>query len=112
MDIRGWDVRTLGGRQLGSISDLLTDEHSGEVIILDVDLAGTHRHAYIPIRFVQIDRAERVVLMDSADVPESDLARGDHGDLPTFRAPVADLPPTPERRRADRRHIDRISTDL
>lgn len=111
MDIRGWDVRTISGRRLGSISDLLTDERSGEVTLLDVDLADTERHVFVPIRFVQIDRALRVVRMDSADVPESDLERAP-GSASTYRASLTDMPPAEERRRGDRRHIDRMSTDL
>lgn len=74
-DIRGWEVRTVAGRQLGSIADLLVDADAGEVVLLDVDLPGTDRHTYVPIRVAQIDRARRVVLMDSADLPDGDVAR-------------------------------------
>lgn len=74
-DIRGWDVRTVSGRQLGSVADLLVDAKAGEVVLLDVDLPGSDRHTFVPIRVVEIDRARRLVLMDSADLPESDLER-------------------------------------
>jgi hypothetical protein len=37
-DIRGWEVRTVSGRQLGVVSDLLIDSDAGEVVMLDVDL--------------------------------------------------------------------------
>lgn len=132
-DIRGWEVRTVSGRQLGSVKDLLIDVDAGEVVLLDVDLSGTDRHTFVPIRVIEIDRARRVVLMDSADVPDSDLTRNGlstaggprgsdvgtvrypHGDREVIaeRAPLADAAPPPsERRQADRRRIDRLSTDL
>jgi hypothetical protein len=121
-DIRGWEVRTVSGRQLGAVHDLLVDRDASEVVLVDIDLPGTDRHTFVPIRVVQIDRAKRLVLMDSADLPESDLVLTD-------RAVVADRevivePPrvaddtvavadalSAERRKSERR-IDRMSTDL
>jgi hypothetical protein len=114
------------------------DPDAGEVVLVDVDLPGSDRHTFVPIRVVQIDRARRLVLMDSADLPESDLSQSDRsirtdrraGDVGTVRYPsvnrevVVDRPPiadqplasadaaTAERRRAERRRIDRMSTDL
>jgi hypothetical protein len=134
-DIRGWDVRTVSGRQLGSISDFLIDQSKREVVLLDVDLPGTDRHTFVPIRIVQIDREKRIVVMDSADLPESDLTRADRDvtgetspESGTVRYPdsdreirrsapkLADSPPAaptaPERRRAERRRIERLSTDF
>lgn len=70
-DIRGWDVCTVAGRKLGSVSDLLVDAKAGEVVMLDIDLPGTDRHTFVPIRVVHIDRGKRVVLMDSADLPDA-----------------------------------------
>lgn len=148
-DIRSWEVRTVSGRQLGTVHDLLIDPNAGEVVMLDVDLPGTDHHTFVPIRVVQIDRARRIILMDSADLPESDLTRAsppvveaDSRDARIVRYPESDrevslerprvvddrppvredeLPPTSftatdtaaaERRRAERRHIDRLSTDI
>ena len=137
-DIRGWEVRTVSGRQLGSVHDLLVDPDAGEVVLVDVDLPGSDRHTFVPIRVVQIDRGRRILLMDSADLPESDLAQSDRairtdrraGDVGTVRYPamdrevIADRPPladqplttsealSAERRRRERRRIDRMSTDL
>src|SRR4051812_21021653 len=143
-DIRGWEVRTVSGRQLGSVADLLVDADAGEVVLLDVDLPGSDRHTFVPIRVAQIDRARRVILMDSADLPASDLARDPRGsgsdrrnsdprivrypqsdrEIIADRATLADSAPViesrdaatdeliAERRRADRRRIDRLSTDL
>jgi len=67
-DIRGWEVRTVGGRDLGKVKELLVDPDAGEVVIIDVDLSGTDRHALVPLRIVEIDRPRRVVRMDSADL--------------------------------------------
>jgi hypothetical protein len=67
-DIRGWEVRTIGGRELGKVKELLVDPDAGEVVMLDVDLTGSDRHAQVPLRIVEIDRARRLVRMDSADL--------------------------------------------
>jgi PRC-barrel domain len=67
-DIRGWEVRTVGGRDLGKVTELLVDPDAGEVVMLDVDLAGSDRHALVPLRIVEIDRRRRLVRMDSADL--------------------------------------------
>ena len=67
-DIRGWEVRTVGGRELGKIQELLVDPDAGEVVMLDVDLTGTHQHALVPLRIVEIDRPRRIVRMDSSDL--------------------------------------------
>ena len=67
-DIRGWEVRTVSGRQLGVVRDLLIDREAGEAVMLDVDIPGSARNAFVPIRVAQIDRAARVVLIDSADL--------------------------------------------
>jgi hypothetical protein len=85
-DIRGWDVRTVSGRQLGSVADLLVDADAGEVVMLDIELPGTDRQTFVPIRVAQIDRGRRVVLMDSADIPDSDVARTDRSSGDAARA--------------------------
>jgi hypothetical protein len=77
-DIRNWDVRTVGGRELGKVKELLVDPDAGEVVMLDVDLTGSDRHALVPLRIVEIDRTRRVVRMDSADLtPEEQEAVAD-----------------------------------
>lgn len=78
-DIRGWEIRTVSNRQLGTVADLLIDRDAGEVVMIDVDLPGSDRHTFVPIRVVQLDRTRRVVLMDSADLPDTDLARSEPG---------------------------------
>jgi len=144
-DIRGWDITTVNNRQLGTVEDLLIDPDAGEVVLIDVDLPGSDRHTFVPIRVVQIDRARRVVLMDSADLPSADYDRA--APLPTAtrrainpanggtvryppldrevvieRPTVADdAPPrqavpvddlSADRRRSERRRIQRLSTDI
>src|SRR5436305_8375197 len=77
-DIRGWEVRTIGGRELGKVKELLVDPDAGEVIMMDVGLTGSDRHAMVPLRIVEIDRARRLVRMDSADLtPDERAAVGD-----------------------------------
>lgn len=148
-DIRGWEIKTVNNRQLGTVEDLLIDADAGEVVLIDVDLPGSDRHTFVPIRVVQIDRARRIVLMDSADLPTTDVARterlpgegrraADLANTGTVRYPrtdrevVIDRPPViddvptreaiaadaladraiDERRRAERRNIQRLSTDI
>jgi sporulation protein YlmC with PRC-barrel domain len=68
-DVRGWEVTTLGGRELGAVEDLLIDPERGEVVMLEVELRGDGEvHAEVPIRSVQIDRKRKVVMVDSGDI--------------------------------------------
>lgn len=67
-DIRGWDVRTLAGAEIGAVDDLLVDPHRGEVVLIDIDMKGTDQHVNVPIRGVQIDRERRCVIVDSGDL--------------------------------------------
>src|SRR5919198_1578808 len=67
-DIRNWEVRTIGGRELGKVKELLIDPDAGEVVMIDVDLTGSDRHALVPLRIVEVDRRARVLRMDSADL--------------------------------------------
>ena len=74
-DIRSWEVRTITGRILGSVRELLVDPKAGEVVMIDVDVAGSDRHAYLPLRLVEIDRTKRVVRADSGDLEEHGTAQ-------------------------------------
>jgi hypothetical protein len=69
-DIRSWEVRTLAGRILGHVRELYVDAKGGEVVMIDVDVAGSDRRAYVPIRMVEVDRAKRVVRADSGDLED------------------------------------------
>lgn len=67
-DIRSWEVRTLAGRVLGHVRDMLVDRKAGEVVMLDVDLAGSDKRAMLPLRLVEVDRTRRQVRADSGDL--------------------------------------------
>jgi sporulation protein YlmC with PRC-barrel domain len=71
-DIRGWDVCTLNGRELGSVEDLLVDPERGDVVMLEMTMRGDGVHAEIPLRSVQLDRGRKVVVVDSGDVESHD----------------------------------------
>ncbi|HJQ21869.1 MAG TPA: PRC-barrel domain-containing protein [Gemmatimonadaceae bacterium] len=108
VDIRSWEVKTLSGRVLGAVRDLLVDPDAGEVVMLDVDLTGTDRHAYVPIRVVEIDRTHRVVRADSGDFEEHDAVHGDGAkrEIPVRRdVRYADTRDVPEERIIDQRPI-------
>jgi hypothetical protein len=77
-DVRGWTVRTLSGRSLGTVEDLLVDPDAGQVVMLEIGLEGSDRHALAPVRAAQFNTADRTVLLDSAD-----LDRG--GEPPSYR---------------------------
>ena len=71
-DIRSWEIRTVSGKVLGTVRELLVDPKAGEVVMIDVDLAGSDRRAYVPLRVVEVDRTQRVVRADSSDLEEVD----------------------------------------
>ncbi|HYD51921.1 MAG TPA: PRC-barrel domain-containing protein [Gemmatimonadaceae bacterium] len=71
-DIRGWPVQTLSGRKIGEIDDVLVDQSTGEVVLLDVDLDGTKRRTLAPARAVQLQRDRRVVLIDSIELRDAE----------------------------------------
>jgi sporulation protein YlmC with PRC-barrel domain len=74
-DIRGWDVRTLSGREIGEIQDLIIDRERGEVVMIDVEMRDGGMHAEVPIRSVQLDRENKAVIVDSGDVNARDDQR-------------------------------------
>jgi hypothetical protein len=92
-DVRGWDVITLSGRELGEVEDVLVDPDRREVVMLDVALRDAGVHAEVPIRAVQLDRDRQVVLLDSGDldhgVRHDERARARH-DLADERDPGRD----------------------
>lgn len=67
-DIRGWEVRTLSGSEVGKVDDLLIDPHRGEVVMVDIDLKDSNQHVSVPIRTVQIDRTRNCIIVDSGEV--------------------------------------------
>ncbi|MDQ4024823.1 MAG: PRC-barrel domain-containing protein [Actinomycetota bacterium] len=72
-DIRGWEVRTISGRQLGEVAELLVDLEAGEVVMLDIDCKNGGRHSFAPVRAAMIDRASRVVRLDTGDLQDEEL---------------------------------------
>jgi hypothetical protein len=72
-DIRGWEVRTISGRVLGEVSELLVDTEAGEVVMLDVDVRDGGRHSFAPVRAAMIDRTARVVRLDTGDLHDEAL---------------------------------------
>jgi hypothetical protein len=72
-DIRGWEVRTISGRQLGEVAELLVDADAGEVVMLDVDVRNSGRHSFAPVRAAMIDRTARVVRLDTGDLQDEEL---------------------------------------
>jgi hypothetical protein len=65
-DIRGWNVYTATGRELGTIEDLLVDTDLGEVVMVDIDLKRDDRHTLAPIKAAWIDRDTRRVVLNTA----------------------------------------------
>lgn len=64
-DIRGWDVYTATGREIGDIEDLLVDVEMGEVVMVDIDLKRDDRHTLAPIKAAWIDRPNRRVVLNT-----------------------------------------------
>lgn len=67
-DIRGWAVRTLNGREVGKVDDLLVDPDAGEVVMMDVEMRASERHLQLPLRTAQLDHGAKRVIVDSGDV--------------------------------------------
>lgn len=67
-DIRGWEVRTLNGRNVGEVDDLLVDPESGDVVFMEVAMNNSDRHIELALRYAQLDREKKHVIVDSGDV--------------------------------------------
>src|SRR5690348_5700687 len=65
-DIRGWNVFTATGRELGDVEDLLIDTELGEVVMVDIDLKRDDRHTLAPIKAAWIDREHKRVVLNTA----------------------------------------------
>lgn len=106
-DIRGWQVVTLGGRELGRVEDLLVDVDEHEVVMFTIDLKETPRTARAPLRLAQIDRDAKLVRLDSADIEgltASDLAGADRA---ADERDVLDRDPGDEGRPTEREREER-----
>jgi sporulation protein YlmC with PRC-barrel domain len=71
-DIRGWNVYTATGRELGEVDDLLVDTEMDEVVMVDIDLKRNDRHTLAPIKAAWIDRETKRVVINTSmfDVDE------------------------------------------
>jgi hypothetical protein len=92
-DIRGWEVRTLSGAEVGEVDDLLIDSHRGEVVMIDIDLKGSNQHVNVPIRGVQLDRSRHCVIVDSGDIRSAQNSIGYGDDRIADPAPLTDASP-------------------
>ncbi|MGH7719892.1 MAG: PRC-barrel domain-containing protein [Gemmatimonadaceae bacterium] len=83
-DVRGWNVFTSAGREIGEVEDLLVDPTRGEVVMLDVELTNSDRHTLAPLRAAWIDRDTKRVILDgahfNADEEIPSLTRGSVSD--------------------------------
>ena len=84
-DIRGWWVRTLNGRDIGRVADLLVDTDVGEVVMMDVSMRGSDRRIQLPLRSAQLDQRAHQVIVDSGDVDLYASDIGADGRSPTHR---------------------------
>lgn len=71
-DVRGWEVFTSTGREIGTVDDMLVDTDAGEVVMLDIDLKRNDRHTLAPVRAAWIDHTTRRVVIDAAEVSGAD----------------------------------------
>jgi hypothetical protein len=114
-DIRGWEVRTLSGAEVGEVDDLLVDSHRGEVVMIEIDLKGTDQHVNVPIRGVQIDRSRNCVIVDSGDIrdAQNSIGYGDRGvtDVAPITDNVSAPPPVADARAVDSRPVNLRDTD-
>ena len=101
-DIRGWNVFTATGRELGDIEDLLVDTEMGEVVMIDIDLKRDDRHTLAPIKAAWIDReSHRVVLNTSMFDVDGEIRASD--------VPSRPVDVTPARARAEAtRDVDEV----
>lgn len=90
-DIRGWNVFTATGRELGDVHDLLVDPDLSEVVMMDVDLKRDDRHTLAPIKAAWIDRGNRRVVLNTSMVDADD-------DIPALRRQNEPVEPESVRR--------------
>ncbi len=75
-DVRGWDVVTRDGHDIGEVKDLLVDTSSMKVRCLEVELDGSHfkwndnRRVAIPLESVQLDEEHDDVVLNGMALDE------------------------------------------
>ena len=84
-DIRGWDVTTADGQELGEIKDLLVDTRTMKVHAVEVELEGSHfdwsdnRRVVVPVDSLRVNRDEDEVVI-------SGMRKDEIGALPVYDA--------------------------
>jgi sporulation protein YlmC with PRC-barrel domain len=99
-DVRGWDVVSSDGHDIGEVKDLLVDTSSMKVRCLEVELEGSHfnwndnRRVAIPVDSVSLDE-------ENDDVVIQGMGLAEIGRLEEYRpGPTRDIgSPDRERRR-------------
>ncbi len=75
-DVRGWDVVTRDGQDIGEVKDLLVDTNSMKVRCLEVELEGSrfkwddNRRVAIPVDSVQLDEEHDDVVVNGMGLDE------------------------------------------
>jgi sporulation protein YlmC with PRC-barrel domain len=75
-DVRGWDVVTRDGHDIGEVKDLLVDTRSMKVRCLEVELEGSHfkwndnRRVAIPVESVELDEEHDDVVIQGMALDE------------------------------------------
>lgn len=87
-DIRGWDVKTRDGRDIGEVEELIVDPVARKVRYLEVDLdregfaLRESRRVSIPVESAEINRSDRTVMVTGlsrdaiAAMPQSEYGIG------------------------------------
>ncbi len=84
-DIRGWDVTTGDGQDLGEVKDLLVDTRTMKVHAVEVELEGSrfnwndNRRVVVPIESLRVNR-------DDDEVVISGMRKDEVGALPAYDA--------------------------
>ncbi len=91
-DIRGWHVFTSNGRDVGRVAELLVDDTIGEVVMFDIAVERTSESVLAPIRAAGVDRANKRVILDGAQVPTRDDVLPALGRSVVEKTPAAEAP--------------------
>ena len=94
-DVRGWDVVSADGRDVGEVEDLIVDTDAMKVRYLEVDIDGQHQadDVFVPIASADLDRDRKRVIV-----------RGSLSSLPEFSSRAT------RHTDADRADVDRSAS--
>lgn len=124
-DVRGWDVVTPDGRDIGEVKDLLVDTTSMKVRSLEIELEGSHfkwndnRRVAIPVDAVRLDEDHDDVVIEGMAFDEigrlqeyRPLAYGDRGSAYGERGSAVGEPGTTPRGSGERDRLTRSEEEL